>query len=94
MKRTLAILEQLAKVILVVALVAWLADWAIFHVRAARGSGFDTVQVQQYLSTPLKGNKEEYDYMGTAQISCARALFPHGGMAACWWVRRHTTQWE
>jgi hypothetical protein len=32
--------------------------------------------------------------MGVVQVSCARALFPHGGAPACWWLSRHTTQWE
>lgn len=94
MKRILQILEQLLKVVLVTAVLLWVGDWAIFHLRSSRGAGYDTVQVQEYLSTALKGNKEEYDYLGTAQVRCVRALFPHAAMPACWWVRRHTTQWE
>ena len=94
MKRFLNILEMAVKVLLVSAVVLWVGDWAVFRVRAARGTGFDSVQVQEFLSTALKGNKQEYDYMGTADVTCARALFPHGGAPACWWVRRHTTQWE
>ncbi len=94
MKRFLNILEAGVKVLLVAAVVVWLSDWAAFRVRAARGTGFDSVQVQEFLSTALKGNKQEYDYMGTADVTCARALFPHGGAPACWWLRRHTTQWE
>jgi hypothetical protein len=66
----------------------------MLRVREVRGTAFDSVQVEEYLSTALKGNKQEYDYLGTAQVSCARALFPHGGAPACWWLRRHTTQWE
>ena len=94
MKRILYILEQTAKFLLVTAIVMWVSDWAMFRVRLARGTAFDSVQVEQYLSTALKGNKQEYDYMGTVQMNCARAIFPHGGSPACWWLRRHTTQWE
>jgi hypothetical protein len=94
MKRILEILEQTAKVVVVAAVLLWLTDWAVFRVRAARGTAFDSVQVEEYLSTALKGNKQEYDYMGTAQVSCARTIFPHAGAPACWWLRRHTTQWE
>jgi hypothetical protein len=94
MKRILYILEQTAKFLLVTAIVMWVSDWAMFRVRLARGTAFDSVQVEQYLSTALKGNKQEYDYLGTAQVNCARAIFPHGGSPACWWLRRHTTQWE
>lgn len=94
MKRFLNILEMAAKVLLVTAVVVWVSDWAVFRIRAARGTAWDAVQVEEFLSTALKGNKQEYDYMGTAQVTCARALFPHGGSPACWWLRRHTTQWE
>jgi hypothetical protein len=94
MKRILYILEHTAKFLLVAAIVLWVSDWAMFRVRLARGTAFDSVQVEQYLSTALKGNKQEYDYMGTVQMNCARAIFPHGGSPACWWLRRHTTQWE
>ena len=94
MRRILYFLEQVTKVVIVAAIVVWVADWAVFRVQAARGTGFDTVEVQEFLSTPLKGKKTEYDYMGTAQVNCARALFPHGGAPACWWVRRHRTEWE
>lgn len=94
MKRFLNILEAGVKVLLVAAVVVWLSDWAVFRVRAARGMGFDSVQVQEFLSTAMKGNKQEYDYMGTADVTCARALFPHGGAPACWWLRRHLQEWE
>lgn len=94
MKRILKFLEQFLKVVLAAAILLWVGDWAVFTLRASHGAGSDTVQVQEFLSTALKGNKEEYDYLGTEQVTCARALFPHAGLAACWWVRRHTTQWE
>lgn len=87
-------LVWVTKVLAIGAIVLWLGDWAIFRVRMGRGTGFDTVQVQQFLSTALKGNKEEYDYMGTAPVSCAKSLFPHAGTPACWWLRRHNQQWE
>jgi len=94
MKRFLRVLAAALKVLVVTAVVLWLSDWGLFRLREARGTAFDSVQVQEFLTTALKGNKQEYDYMGTAQVTCARALFPHGGAPACWWLRRHTTQWE
>ena len=94
MKTVLLVLEKLALGLITLALVLWLADWAVFAVRSVRGNGYDSVQVEQYLSTALKGNKQEYDYMGVADVRCARALFPHGGSAPCWWQRRHRQQWE
>jgi hypothetical protein len=94
MKKILQWLERTAMGVLIAAILVWVADWGVFAVRAAHGKAYDTVQVEQYLSTALKGNKTEYDYLGTAQVSCARALFPHGGAAPCWWQRRHKQQWE
>jgi hypothetical protein len=52
------------------------------------------VQVNQLLATPLKGNKVEYDLMGTVPVTCSRSLFPQQGNPACWWLKRHTSQWE
>jgi hypothetical protein len=80
--------------VLVVAFIAvYLLDWAVLRIRLARGQAYDTVQVDEYLSTPLKGNKAEYDYMGSQPVSCARAIFPHGA-TPCWWLRRHPAHWE
>ena len=94
MKRILAFLEQAVKILLIAAVVVWLADWALFRVKLTRAKAFDTVVVEQFLGTALKGNKTEYDYVGKAPVNCARSLFPHGGASPCWWLRRHTTQWE
>ena len=90
----LKLLERGVQGLLVTAVLLWCGDWALFRVRAARGTAYDTVTVKEFLSTPLKGKKTEFDYVGTEPENCARALFPHGGAPACWWLRRHTTQWE
>jgi hypothetical protein len=51
------------------------------------------VQVEQFLRTPLKGQKEEFDYMGTVAQPCARSLFPHSSESPCWWLKWHKIQW-
>src|SRR5579875_2419377 len=94
MRKLLRVLEDGLKWLMVAAVVLWVGDWAVFRVETARGRGYDSVQVEQYLGTPLKGNKTEYDYEGTAAVNCARAIFPHGGAPSCWWLRRHTTEWQ
>ncbi|HEX4004789.1 MAG TPA: hypothetical protein VHX60_01315 [Acidobacteriaceae bacterium] len=94
MKTLLRILERGTLGLLIAAILLWVGDWAVYSVRAAHGTGTDQVQVEEYLSTGMKGNKTEFDYLGTEQVDCAQALFPHGGAPACWWLRRHTTQWE
>lgn len=64
-------------------------DWAVF---VLRGSPQGTVTVTRTLSVPLKGNKTEYDYQGTADVPCSVSLFSQGGESACWQLRRHATQ--
>jgi hypothetical protein len=41
----------------------------------------------------LKGQKEEFDYMGTVAEPCVPALFPHRSEAPCWWLERHKVRW-
>jgi hypothetical protein len=94
MRWILQILGRALLAVMIAAMALYAGDWAVFAVRARGGNGYDTVEVQQFLSTALKGNKEEYDYLGTAQVQCAKALFPHGGANPCWWQRRHTQKWE
>jgi hypothetical protein len=76
----------------------YVADWSVFAVRLRYGSGLRTVTVEQYLQTPLKGQKIEFDYLGAADQSCARALFPQRVAAQwvlpCWWLKRHTVRWQ
>ncbi|WP_433966359.1 hypothetical protein [Tunturiibacter gelidiferens] len=74
--------------------VLWAGDWAVLRVRVSHGTAYGVVQVKQFLATPLKGNKVEYDYMGTAQVTCSRSIFPQQGNSACWWLERHSSQWE
>jgi hypothetical protein len=84
----------LMRVLLAVATVS-LAAYAIdFAVYKLRGSPHSTVTVSQFMSIPLKGQKTEYDFLGTADVSCAVALFPHGGQDPCWHLRRNANQWE
>ncbi len=91
-------LARRAALYLLVALTtAYIADSIVFQIRRARGVGLDSVNVDQYLRTPLKGSKNEYDYLGTASKACSRSLFPQYAVSAwnppCWWVERHRTVW-
>ena len=82
------------QVFVVSLLLVYVADWGLLRLRIARGTAFRTVQVHQLLATPLKGQKEEYDYLGDASVTCSRSLFPQAGNLPCWWLARHTTQWQ
>jgi len=71
--------------------VTYAADTVTFFFR---GSPTSMITVQKFMGIPLKGQKEEYDYLGSAQVSCAESLFPHGGHDPCWRLRRNPNQWE
>jgi len=90
MKRKLWVLIRM---LIAAVIVVYLVDWAVLRIRITRGSAYGTVQVDQYLSTALKGNKAEYDYLGTVTVACSRSIFPHGA-APCWWRNRHKSVWE
>jgi hypothetical protein len=68
---------------------SYLGDWAVF---AMRGSPQSTVTVDLFQTVPLKGNKDEFDYLGSQQQACAVSLFPHSGMSACWHLRLNPKQ--
>jgi len=46
------------------------------------------------MSVPLKGQKEEYDYLGDFSVPCSSSLFPQGGNDPCWHLRGNPNQWE
>jgi hypothetical protein len=74
--------------------VLYAGDWLVWRWRATHGTGTSTVQVRQFLATSLKGNKTEYDLLGVVPETCSRSIFPQDGNPACWWLQRHTSQWE
>jgi hypothetical protein len=84
-----------ARYLFIGAAVAYAVDWSVFELR---GPAMSTVTVQQFLKTPLKGNKLEFDYLGTADEGCSRTLFPQYAAATwnppCWWLERHKTRWQ
>jgi hypothetical protein len=91
MKKALA---QSLKPLLFGAVALYLADWAVLALRMAHHTGVGSVTVSQYLSTPLKGQKVEYDYLGSADQPCVKSIFPHNSDQPCWWLERHKNQWQ
>jgi hypothetical protein len=75
----------------VATLVTYAVDTVVY---VLRGSPSSTATVNRFMGIPLKGQKEEYDYLGTAPVPCATAIFPHGGMDPCWRLRRYPNQWD
>lgn len=87
-------LGQLAIGLLVLFAALYVGDRIVLQVRIAHGTAYGVVEVNQFLATPLKGNKVEYDLMGTVQETCSRSIFPQKGNPACWWLERHKSQWK
>jgi hypothetical protein len=78
--------------VLTILVVLYVGDWMVWRVRA-QPQPAPSVQVEQFLRTPLKGQKEEFDYMGTVAQPCVRSIFPHSSQTPCWWLERHKIQW-
>ena len=69
--------------------VIYAGDWATYKLR---GSPRSTVTVNRYVTIPLKGNKQEFDYLGSMDMPCSVSLFPQAGQAPCWQLRRNPNQ--
>ncbi len=80
--------------LLVVVLATYLGDAVVLQIRLRRGTAYRVIQVDQFLRTPLKGQKDEYDLTGQVPVTCARSIFPQVGSPPCWWVERHRSQWN
>jgi hypothetical protein len=79
-----------AIVVLVAGFVAlYGGDCAVFKLR---GSPRSTVTVNRYLTIPLKGNKQEFDYLGSSDVPCSVSLFSQAGQSPCWQLRRNPNQ--
>jgi hypothetical protein len=87
-------LVRLVMVLAILVGLVYVGDWVVLRMRVSHGTAYGVVQVNQFLATPLKGNKVEYDLMGTVPMTCSHSIFPQQGNPACWWLERHTSQWE
>jgi hypothetical protein len=81
---------RIAAMILIAGFAAvYLGDWAVFRLR---GSPVSKVTVSRYLVVPLKGNKQEFDPLGSSDVPCSVSLFGQSGQSPCWQLRRNATQ--
>jgi hypothetical protein len=83
------LLERTAVVLLTALVALYAGDWLVYRYRAAHGTAFDSVTVNQFIAVPLKGGKYELDYVGSQPVGCVRSVFPWAGDEPCWWLRRH-----
>jgi hypothetical protein len=82
-------LKMIAMVLAAAFVVAYGGDWAVFKLR---GSPSSKVTVNRYVTIPQKGNKQEFDYLGSVDVPCAVSLFPQAGQDPCWQLRRNVNQ--
>ena len=80
--------------VLLLVLLTYAGDWAVWRVHVARATGTASVEVTRMVVAPLKGSREEYYMDGTEEMPCSRSLFPQGGNQACWWLERHRVVFE
>ena len=87
-----AILRWTGRVVLWAAILCGLVYLADCVVYLLRGEPMGRVTVNQFVSTPLKGDKTEYDFEGSVDEPCAQSLFGHQRLSACWQLRRNPNQ--
>lgn len=73
--------------VLVAAFIAlYFGDMAVYKLR---GNPQGHVRVNQTILVPLKGNKQEFDYLGSSDVACSVSIFSQAGEDACWVLRRN-----
>jgi hypothetical protein len=82
-------LQRMVLVLAVGFVAVYGGDWAVFKLR---GSPQSKVSINRYLTVPLKGNKQEFDYLGSTDQPCSLSLFSQAGQTPCWQLRRNPNQ--
>jgi hypothetical protein len=82
-------LRRIVVTLMAVSVLLYAGDWAVYKMR---GSPQGSVTVSRMSSVPLKGNKTEFDYLGTSDEGCSVSIFPQDGESPCWQLRRNPIQ--
>lgn len=65
-------------------------DLGLFRLRVAMNRHpYGSVVVSHYYAVQQKNGKTQFIFDPPAPETCANTLFPHSGMQACWYLRRH-----
>jgi hypothetical protein len=71
----------------------FIADFGVFRLRvAANRSAYGSVTVNHYYAILQKSGKTQLIFDPPQPQTCVNALFPHGGLLPCWYLRRHPEQ--
>lgn len=75
------------------AALVYAGDYAIFRLREGlKRNPYDSVTVQHFDAVQKKNGKTEFFFHPPQLQTCANALFPHDGLAPCWYLNRHREQ--
>ena len=89
MRWLLGWLQRILVVLAVAFVLLYGGDWAVYKLRGLPRS---KVTINRYLTIPLKGNKQEFDYLGSIDVPCSVSLFSQAGQDPCWQLRRNSNQ--
>lgn len=68
-------------------------DFGVLRLRvAANRNPYGSVVVSRYYAVQQKNGKTQLIFDPPAAETCVNALFPHGGMQPCWYLKRHPEQ--
>jgi hypothetical protein len=68
-------------------------DFGLFRLRVASNrEPYGSVVVSHYYAVLQKNGKTQFIFDPPAPQTCVNALYPHGGMQPCWYLRRHPEQ--
>jgi hypothetical protein len=73
-----------------VALIAYVADYAVFRSRLATNSAFGQVTISSYDAVQQKNGKTVFLFNPPQPQTCVHTLFQHAGFSPCWYLQRHT----
>lgn len=82
-------------ILLVIApgLLVYGVDYAVFRIRAATGrNAYGSVVVNHYTAVLQKNGKTTLTFDPPQPWNCVNSLFPHEGLLACWYLRKHPEQ--
>jgi hypothetical protein len=76
-----------------VVLLAYGGDYVSLVYRIPSGrQQYGSIEVQKLLAVPMKDRKTEYMSDPPENEQCVYSLFPHLGLAPCWYLARHAMQ--
>lgn len=87
MPRPALIAKLFIAVVVVAALLLYLADELLLRYRMGHGQALEAVTI--YPAAVLKSGKTEIFRDKPEIEQCAHSLFPHAGYNPCWYVKRH-----